>query len=82
MRNMPTEVSLVAGASSLTESARRALSAAQATESEQLSEEGNADRVDLALDALDYASGVLEAILGRGPEPEVAAAWRGRATNP
>ena len=70
---MPTEVSLVAGASSLTAGARRALSAARATEADRLSQEGNADRVDRALDALEYASGMLEAILGSGPEPTATA---------
>lgn len=77
---MPTEVSLVAGASSLTAGARRALSAARATEADRLSAEGNAERVDRALDALEYASGMLEAILGYGPEPEASAVVWSRRT--
>jgi hypothetical protein len=76
---MPTEVSLVAGASSLTASARRALRAARATEGIRLSEEGNAARVDRALDALDYAAGVLDAIVGHAPDPDAnAPVWSRR----
>jgi hypothetical protein len=65
---MPTEVSLVAGASSLTASARKALRTARDTQAGRLVEEGNVDPVDRALDALEYAAGVLDSILGRAPD--------------
>jgi hypothetical protein len=61
---MPTDVSLVAGATSLTSGARRALAAARRVDESRLIEEGNADRVDRALGALEHATDLLDGIMG------------------
>jgi hypothetical protein len=69
---MPTDVSLVAGASSLTAGARKALIAALAAEEDRLLEEGNAAGVDRALAALDYATALLDRIMGPADDARTA----------